>query len=229
VVVGATREAVVMAELLIKRGHELIVVERDAERIEELEGTLDCAFLHGDGSNPTLLKEADPAASDLLLALTDQDQVNILASLVGRSLGFDRVVTAVLDPDFEDLCAELELDEIVVPDRAIGQYLADLVEGPEFLQLRMVVKDEARFFTFVADADDAGSVADLDLPEEARVICLYREGEFVLVQDDDVALHADDEVVILTHSRHLEELSGRWRPAHEQGDGPETADAYATP
>lgn len=229
VVVGASREAVVMARLLVERGHELILVDHDRARIDELEDELDCAFLHGDGTRPSILQEADPTGADALFCLTNHDQVNILASLVGRSLGFGRVVTSVLDEDFEELCGELGLENTIVPERTIGRYLADLVEGVDVLELRTVIKGEARFFSFRAPADAEGAAGELQLPDEARVVCLYRDDDFLLVHPD-TEIEEGDEVVVLTHARHLSDLRERWDPEvagdaedeeKEDGDGGE--------
>jgi trk system potassium uptake protein len=98
VFVGASSIAVMAARFMLKRGHEVVIIERNRERIDALSEQLDCGFLHGDGSTPALLREADPEHSDCLFCLTGQDQTNILASLVGRSLGFARVVTKIEDP-----------------------------------------------------------------------------------------------------------------------------------
>lgn len=64
---------------------------------------MDCSCLQGDGSQPNILREVNPAQTDILYCLTDSDQANVIASLVGRSLGFKRVVTAVGDAQFEHL------------------------------------------------------------------------------------------------------------------------------
>lgn len=220
VVVGASREAVVMARLLISRGHELVIVDEDRERIDELDEELDCAFLHGDGTRPSILEESDPTDSDVLFCLTKHDQVNILASLVGRSLGFGRVITSVLDEDFEELCAELDLENVIVPERTIGRYLADLVEGVDVLELRTVIKGEARFFSFEAGENEEGLVQDLGLPDRAGVICLYREDDFRLAEPE-TEIELGDEVVILTHSEHLSELRKRWVPEVADDGGEE--------
>ncbi len=224
VVIGTSSAALDMIELLVGRGHDVIVVESDEDRIDELEGSLDVSFLAGDATRPEILRETDPEGSDVLIALTGEDQDNILACLVGRSLGFPRVIPRIDSRDFEDLCQELGLDEAVVPDRTIGRYLADVVQGVDALQLRTLIKGEARFFSFIASSDDEGPVQDLALPDEASVVCLYREGEEFELADPETKIEADDEVVILAHSRHLETLTERWTPetapAAEQGDAP---------
>lgn len=209
VFVGAGSIAVMAARLMLKRGHEVVIIERSRERIDALAESIDCGFLHGDGSTPALLREADPEHSDCLFCLTGQDQTNILASLVGRSLGYARVITKIEDPEFEHVCIELGLEDIIDPALTIGRYLADMLQGQDLLELSALVKDEARVFSFVAGADDAGLISALELPDESRVICLYRDGKFKF-PEADTKLEAGDEVVVLTHSRNLAKLQQRW-------------------
>ena len=209
--VGAGEVTVRTAEFLIARGHEVIIIEREKEKIEELSENLDCSFLHGDGGKPAILREVNPEKTDVLLCLTNNDQVNLIASLVGRSLGFKRVIPRIQDPEFEGICRELGLVDTIIPSRTISRYLADMVMGFDILELSTVIKEEARFFTFVAAPEDAVGVADLKLPESARVVCLYSEGHFQLT-DDKTKIRKGDEVVILTHSKNLSALQERWKP-----------------
>lgn len=212
VFVGAGSLAVMTAGMLVKQGHEVIMVERDKARIDDLSGQLDCGFICGDGSTPAILKETNPKQTDFLFCLTGNDQANIITSLVGRSLGFARVVTRIASSDFEHICLELGLKDTIIPARTIGRYLADMVKGQDLLELSAMIKDEARVLSFVAREEEAGPLAGLDLPAQCRVICFYRNGRFNLPQDDTV-LQNGDEVVLLLHSRHFAELSERWGPA----------------
>jgi trk/ktr system potassium uptake protein len=209
VFVGAGSLTVRTARTLLDRGHEVVIVERDKERLEALSGTLDGGFLCGDGTRPVVLREAGPKETDALLCLTGNDQTNIIASLVGRSLGFPRVVTRIEDEEFEHICIELGLLESVIPVRAIGRFLADMLEGQGALELSSIIKGDARAFLFVARDEDAGPVRDLRLPERARVVHLYRDGAFQLA-DLDTRLEQGDEVVVITDRRHLDALRARW-------------------
>ncbi|MGD8868664.1 MAG: TrkA family potassium uptake protein [Gemmatimonadales bacterium] len=212
VIVGTTPEAVMTARLLIERGNEVVMIEPDRSKIDELSDQLDCSFLQGDGTHPELLAETDAADTGVLFCLTDHDQVNILAGLVGQSLGFPRVITSVQDPDFEAICGELGLRETIVPARTISRYLADLVEGLDVLELRTLLKGEGRFFSFtLKDKEDSGKVEGLDLPKGAKVVAINREGEFRLAEPD-TRVKEGDEVIVVTHSKHLAELRQRWDP-----------------
>jgi trk system potassium uptake protein TrkA len=221
VITGAGEISVRTAELLIKRKWEVVIIESDLELIEVLEDKLDCGFLHGDGTDPNILREADPKSSDILMCLTNSDQGNIISSLLGRSLGFDRVVTRIENPEYETICRELELEDLVIPSRTTGLHLADLARDRDCTDFSSYLKDEARLFRFVAGEEDCGKVSDLDLPENCRLICCYRDEKFLLIGDED-KIQKDDEIVLLTDSNNLEALQDRWNP-NESGspDGSE--------
>jgi trk system potassium uptake protein TrkA len=209
VFVGINPYTLATARAILAHGNEVVIVERDRERIDDLSRELDCGFIHGDGTYPHILKECGPKTADFLFCLTDSDQTNIIASLVGRSLGFGRVITRIDDPQFERICTELGLADTIVPSQTIGRHLADLLHGRNPLEISAMIKDEARVHSFVAGKDEAGKVADLKLPDQTRVMCLYREGRF-RVADPDTDVKPDDEVVLITHADHLPELQERW-------------------
>lgn len=209
VFIGASSLSVATARMLLRHGHEVVLIEQDKAIIDALSSELECGFVLGDGSKPAVLREVDPGHSDFLFCLTDTDQANILASLVGRSLGFKRVVTKIDDAELEHMCLELGLRDTIIPARAIGRYLAEMVEGRNPLELSGMIKGDARLFSFVARKEDQGSVADLGLPSNSRVICLYRDGKF-LIPDPATTLRREDEVVVLTDRRELQDLAKRW-------------------
>lgn len=210
--VGAGEIAVRTAEMLVERGHEVIVIEKEEAVIDDLSERMDCSFLHGDGSRPEILKEVNPKDTDVLFCLTDEDRINIIAALVGRSLGFKRVVIRIQDPSFEDICRELGLDDTIIPSRTIGRYLADMVSGLDIIELSTIIKGEARFFSFTVTKDeDAGDAGRIELPEGSAMICYYRDGRFFLLERDS-RIRKGDEVVILTHSKNLPALQERWKP-----------------
>ncbi len=217
VFIGAGKVSIGTAKALIKKGHEVVIIETDKAKIDELSEEMDCSFLLGDGSQPNILREVNPAQTDVLYCLSDSDQDNVIASLVGRSLGFKRIVTSIGDPQFEGICHELGLQDTIIPSRTISRYLEDMVGGTENAELSAVIKDEARFFTFTTRKEDAVTVKELKLPTEARAVCYYREGRFALAKEE-TTLQEDDEVVVLTHSKNMASLQERWQPEPVQDE-----------
>lgn len=213
VFVGASTLTLMTTRSLLARGHEVIIIEKERDQIESLADELDCGFLHGDGSKPATLRDVGVAENIFLFCLTGNDQTNIIASLVGRSLGIQRVITKVEDEELEHICIELGLTETIIPDITIARYLVDIVEGQDIEELSLTIKGDARIFSFVATDEDVGTVESLNLPAQTRLICLYRKGE-MLIPNGDTRIESDDEVVIISHRQQLDILTTRWQPQH---------------
>lgn len=214
VFIGAGTLTVSTADMLIRRGHDVVIIDGDKERVQALSEELDCGFIHGDGTRPAILQEANPGQADFLFCLTDNDQSNIIASLVGRSQGFERVVTMIADSAFEHICTELGLSNTIVPNRTISRTLADMVEGHDILELSTMIKGEVRFFAFLVREEDEVPVSELKLPDHTAVVCIYRDDDFLL-PDPERTLVEGEQVLLVTHRKHLEKLRQRWGE-HEQ-------------
>ncbi|WP_202904965.1 potassium channel family protein [Neptunomonas antarctica] len=182
--------------------HEVIIIDRDKEVIDTISAELDCGFLHGDGSKPSLLRETNPEETDVLYCLTDHDQTNIIASLVGRSLGFAKVVTKIEDPGYAHICIELGLEATITPSRTIGRHLADMLEGRDPLDLSTMFRYDASTFSFVAQEKHVGAMHDVKLPKGCRIMCIYRNGKLIIPQEDE-KIEWGDEVIIITHQKNL--------------------------
>lgn len=221
VFIGAGSLTVETAKILLKRGHDVVIVECNKERIDELSKDLDCGFVHGDGTTPAIQRETDPVHSDFLFCLATNDQVNIISSLVGRSLGFPRVVTKIVNPEFEHICLELGLQETIIPAGTMGRYLADKFVGRDLLELSGMIKDEARVFSFVARPEDEGPLAKIAAPGQLRPICLYRDSGFIL-PEEDTEVKAQDEVVVITHQKFLAQLKDRLASRNDKPSSPES-------
>lgn len=211
VFIGAGKVAVASARLLLKRGHEVVIIERQKTIIDDLAEQLDCGFIHGDGSTPDILREADPEHTDLLFCITGSDQANIIGSLVGRSMGFKRVVTKIDDPTFEHICLELGLEDTIIPTRTFALLLADMSEGRDPLALSTMIRDEARAWSFVAGSEQVKPISELGLGDDARVICIYRDDHLIL-PESDTRLKAGDEVVLITYRDKLKAIEERFKP-----------------
>ncbi|MBL8659071.1 MAG: TrkA family potassium uptake protein [Rhodospirillales bacterium] len=217
--VGAGATAVGAAKMLIRGGHEVILVDIDPAKIKILTEEIDCGLVAGDGSKPAVLRDVGPADTELLVCVTDNDETNILATLVARSLGFRRIVTKIEEPEFEHICVELGLEDIIIPSRDAAQRLADIATGALPEEVSRYFKAGARMFSFVAGETAAGPVAKLDLPSRCRVMCLYRKGELI-VADADTTINSGDEVVLFTHEKNLPQLKERWVKSRANGQTP---------
>jgi trk system potassium uptake protein TrkA len=216
---GASPLTIITARELIKQGHEVIIIETNKEKIDQLSEELDCSFLHGDSARPAILSQVDPKNSDILFCLTNSDQINIITSLLGRSMGFRRVITSIEDTDLVQLCRELGLEHTIVPVWTMSRHLDNMVRGLDNINLSTLLKENARFFIFTAGENDAVSIGELGLPKDARVIFYYRDNKFHFA-DGDTKFSKGDEIVILTDGKNLPDFNERWYPKKVETKNP---------
>ncbi len=213
VLIGAGSLTIATARLLIEHGHEVVIIEKNDEKVEQLGEQLDCSVVVGDGSRPAVLKDVGPKNTDFLFCLTENDQDNIIASLVGRSLGFGSVVTSIKDTDYEPICSELGLENTIFLDRTIARDLSDKVQGIERASLSAALKGGLRFFAFRIAEDHAKNLSELDLPKGTRVVALTRDGKSNIAQDG-AKLQTGDEVLVIISADQIDELREKFA-SHE--------------
>ena len=92
VVVGLGQVGLSVVRILEARGHEVVAVDRDHQAVLHVEEHFDVATLEGYGASARVLKEAGCARADLIIAVTKQDETNLVAALTARHLGTRRAV-----------------------------------------------------------------------------------------------------------------------------------------
>jgi trk system potassium uptake protein TrkA len=210
VFIGATGQVVESARSLLANGHEVVIVDAGEERLKALEEMgLDCGLVHGDGSRPAVLTELGPGNTDFLFCMTGSDQDNILAALAGKRLGFDRVVAMIEDSDFGGLCAELGLEDVLIPSQETANAVADRVAGIESVDLAPLMKTGIRFFSFAERESEEGTVADLRLPDGARALAVTREREAELA-GDETRIREHDTVYLVCSQDQVKQLRERF-------------------
>jgi trk system potassium uptake protein TrkA len=225
VFIGASALAVEAARALIDDGHEVVIVDEDESRLEALEEMdLDCGLVHGDGSRPAVLSELGPGNTDFLFCMSNSDQDNILAALAGKQLGFGQVVAKIEDPDFRGLCAELGLEDVLIPTQETANAITDRVAGITSVDLAPLMETGIRFFSFAARSGHAGPVSELGLPDGARLLAVTRDGETELAAED-VEIQEHDTVYVICFQDHVKDLRSRF--IDETGSEGSSGDAEA--
>lgn len=135
IVIGTGEVGQHIAGALSDEHHDVTVVERDEARTETLQNQLDALVVAGNGASPKFLAEIGARDADLLLAVTETDEVNVLAAAAGHRLGVDRTLARVRDPDYydpnDDFVREvLGIDLLIDPERATAGDIASTLLVP---------------------------------------------------------------------------------------------------
>lgn len=195
VIVGASRFGIATADQLVDAGHEVVLVDRNAEKLERLAEEIDSGFLEGDGSLPSVLRDAYGDGADALVLLTNVDDVNILAALVGRSVGFGKVIPQIVRPQLLAVCEELGLQNLITPHATVARSLVRTLENQSHAGLDL--RTHASFDVLgypVGERQDGKTVGELDLPSKARTIAVTR-GETDKLIEEDTKLRDGDTLI----------------------------------
>jgi len=116
VIIGAGAVGFDLADKISRREHDVVVVERDGNRLAKVQDQLDCRVVHGNGVSPRILREVGMTDCDLFAAVSDRDEINIIACLTAHQLGAQVTVARVRQEDYF-LSGRLALDGV---DRALN-------------------------------------------------------------------------------------------------------------
>lgn len=200
---GASGIAIAAVKILLESGEDVVIIDQDRDKLDRLGDRLDCGLIYGDCTSPEVLRDAAGDDADILVCLTEHDQDNILTALVGRSIGFERVIPQIREPSLASVCQELGLEDTIAPQETMGRHLADSIMTRETVRLTSVIDCGLRLVEI--KAGDAARIASLDLPAVSRIVCVYRGEEFLLLDDDD-PLRNDDRILIATDQAGSETL-----------------------
>ncbi|MAM62991.1 TrkA family potassium uptake protein [Maritimibacter sp. UBA3975] len=220
VIVGASRFGVATAEQLIETGHTVVLVDTDREKLDQVAEDLDCGMLHGDGSLPTVQREAFGDHADALILLTNTDDVNIMAAVVGRSVGFERVVPQIVRSELVAVCEELGLDDLVTPHQTLARSLLRMLEdhSDAALELRFRNGLTVRGYS-IGDRLAGCAIGDLDLPDRCRVMGVAADDDERLGHTDTV-LEKGNRLIVVVEDEIIDDVDAIFE-AEGSSDEPE--------
>jgi len=196
-----------LAEDLEKR-YQVKVIEHNRERCVFLSETLDKAIvLNGECSQGELLVEENIEDTDVFLALTNDDEANIMSSMLAKRLGARKVMCLINNPAYVDLVQGGEIDIAISPQQAtIGSLLAHVRRG-DVVNVHSLRRGAAEAMEAIAHGDIHSSkvvgkaIEDIELPDGTTIGAIVRN-EQVLIAHDDIVVESDDHVILFLVDRN---------------------------
>jgi len=209
VIAGGGEMAVAVSQALSKYPVQLKLIERDRSRCEQLSQILPQAVvLLGTATETDLLKEEHVDKASTFLALTGDDETNVVASLLARDLGVKRVVTLVHRPDMLALCKRIGLGRTVSPRLIAAERILEYIDSEFASNIATVAGGKAEVFEQVVREGSAiagKTLAEIELPEGTLVVAIQREDKTWVPHGNDI-IEAGDLVVLFTAAEALEEM-----------------------
>jgi trk system potassium uptake protein TrkA len=217
VILGAGQVGGSVAESLVSEHNDITVVDLEPQRLRTLQERLDLRTVLGNGAHPSVLAEAGIEDADLLVAVTQSDETNLVACrIAARMFNVPRRIARVRATDYlanERVLGEdgFDVDISICPEQVLTEYIAKLVEFPEALQVLDFAGGKVSLVA--VRAYSGGPLVGHPLKDlrrhmpriDTRIVAIFR-GDRSIVPDGDTLIEAGDEVFCLAASGHIREV-----------------------
>ncbi len=222
IILGAGQVGWSVAQALASEANDITVVDNRPEVLRDLQDRIDIRTVVGPASHPEVLTRAGAEDADMILAVTNSDETNMVACQVAYTLFHTPIKVArvrsqayLQHPKLFTQDA-LPVDVLISPEQLVTDYIQRLIDRPEALQ----VLDFAggRVQLVAVRAVRGGPLVGQELRElrqhmpgvEARVAAIFRRGSSIRPEGDTV-IEADDEVFFLAARKHIRAVTGELR------------------
>ena len=207
--VGGGKLGYHLATIMLDRKHDVRLIEKNKLRCMRLANELDVEVICGDGTEIETLEDAGTQNADCFIAVTGQDQDNLVASqLAKRQFKAIKVIARANDPRNMDALRILGADIVVSSTEIITNLIEQEVDIAEMHLLATLNKGRAGICTMTLPPDTAlegVTLKDVDLPESSLVISIVR-GDAMMIPNGNTVIHANDEIVAVCEGKSQKQL-----------------------
>jgi trk system potassium uptake protein TrkA len=190
----------------LEKNYQVKVIERSYDRCRTLSDILENSIvLNGSGNEPLLLQQENIENTDVFCALTDNDESNIMMSMLAKRLGAKKVITLITNAAYEDLIGD-EIDIAISPQQITISSLLSHVRKGDIGSVHSLRRGAAEAIELTAHGDARSSkvvgrrLDELKLPSSVTVGAILRKDE-VLIAHDHVVVEEDDHVILFLTDR----------------------------
>jgi trk system potassium uptake protein TrkA len=212
IIAGAGEVGNHLAKLLAYEEHDIVVIDKDAERLKQITNSLDVATVKGNSTSYRILREAGISNVDLLIAVTSSEETNITTAIIGKNLGARKTIARIenleylIDKDKLDL-KTLGIDEIISPESLAAKEIKRLLK--EVALTDTFDFDEGRLSLIGVTIDDNSKLKDKTLAEAAA---LNPDQNFLTVailrSNKTIIPHGDNRFKIGDHAYFIAQPDG---------------------
>ena len=210
IIVGCGKVGANLVDQLSKEGHDITVIDKKAEKIQDITNIYDVMGLVGNGASYSTQMEAGIEETDLIIAVTDSDELNLLCCTVAKRVGKCAAIARVRTPDYSEetgyLREQLGLALIINPELEAAREVARILYLPTALEVNSFAHGQAELVKFkVPEGNLLNGLSLAYLGKNitnAILICAVERNGEVYMTNGDFVLHSGD-VVSFVSERHI--------------------------
>ncbi len=214
VIVGGRQLGIWVAQELEQAGVQVKLIERDSARCEMISTILDkTVVVHGDPTDQQTLEEENIEGADAFLALTRDDADNVVASLLARRLGADKIVALTNRTNYLPIVQRLGINTAISQRLTAVDMILSFVRKADVLSVTTFREEEAEALEFIARKGCNivnRKLRDIKLPREAVVGAIVRDDGYVTVPRGQATVQEGDRVIIFSLANTVPELESQF-------------------
>jgi len=189
IIVGCGKVGTTLVSRLCEEGHDITVIDKDREIVHDICETYDVLGIVGNGSSYKVQMDAGIEQADLIIAVTDSDELNILCCTMAKKVGNCSTVARVRNPDYSEelhyLREKLELSIILNPELETANEIARLLKFPSALSINSFARGQVEMITFKIPEGNMISGMSLsslqrEFPFHVLICAVERDGELII-------------------------------------------------
>ncbi len=210
VIIGGGSVGYYLCQALLKEGHEVLVLDRDASKCERFGDELGSVCVRGDGCEVSTLADAGVGRADVFIATTNEDEDNLVACQVAKhKFKVPRTIARVNNPKNEEIFKKLGIDCTIGVTNLILKHIEEELPAHPLTHLLTMVEEGAEIVEIKVEKNSKAigkPVKDLKIPKDSVLALLIRNGQKPKVPTDDTVIKADDRIIALTSMDSEEKL-----------------------
>ena len=222
VILGIGTVGTSIANLLCQHRHSVSVVDSDPDHVRRINEMLDVRAISGSASQSSVLFQADVLGADLCLAVTGDDEVNLVAASMAKAMGSRRTVARVYAPVFRDLSTfdyqrHFAIDRLLSLEHLSALELARGIRSPDSVTMENFARGELEVKEIaVRDRTRSVGVAlkSLDVPSGVRIGSIYRKSKMWIAGAED-AVQVGDRITLIGSREDVDDLADLFRTSVE--------------
>lgn len=211
IIIGAGKVGYNLAESLSKSNHDVIIIDKNYVALSKAEENLEVLCIRGSGVSTNILMEAGIDTTDLLIAVTNSDEVNMVCCLTGKKLGVKHTIARIRDPEYAQelslLKEELDLDLIINPEQAAAEEIANVLSFPKAINVENFAKGRVKMVEIKATREMGITGVPLkDIGSKfmsSILIGVVTRNEEVIVPNGDFVIEENDNIYAIGKPSNL--------------------------
>lgn len=204
IIAGGGKVGEKVCEELSLENHDIIVIEQNEKRLNDLMDQYDITGVVGNCESIQILEEIETSTADIFIAVTEKDEINIIASIIAKNLGVKYTVARVRNPEYSKQTQFVQesfgIDLIVNPELETARYIFKTLNYTLALSMENFLRNRVSLIELEVQPGtvlDNVKVKDLRTKYPALIVCIVRRGnDQIIIPTGETVLHSNDRIHI---------------------------------